>query len=171
MANIGTAYVKKGFFDSAFIYYQFAFDQIKPGIREEELLTIPYNEFASQKKIGYLTGLLLDEADAYLQLFKQSGKKIASSEAVRIYKITDRLLDRIKTEQSDMQSKLFWRSDSRRLYEHAIDACYSYNNYSDAFYFFEKSRAVLLNDQLNEQRWIGEENIQKISQIKKRLFN
>jgi CHAT domain-containing protein len=170
MANTAMAYILKGRFDSAFIYFQYAFDQVKPGIREEELLTKPFNEFASQKKIGYLTGLLLDKADAYRLLFKLSGKTRDLSEAVRIYKITDQLLDRIKTEQSDMQSKLFWRSDSRRLYEHAIDACYSYSNHSDAFYFFEKSRAVLLNDQLNEQRWLGEENIQKLAQIKRKII-
>ena len=79
------------------------------------------------------------------------------------------MLDRIKAEQSDMQSKLFWRIDSRRLYEHAIEACYAYGNLDDAFYFFEKSRAVLLNDQLNEQRWMGEEDILKQAQIKRKL--
>ena len=90
-------------------------------------------------------------------------------EAVRIYKITDQLLDRIKTEQSDLQSMLFWRSDSRRLYEHAIEACYTCHNTEDAFYFFEKSRAVLLNDQLKEQSWSGEEDIRKQTQIKKKI--
>ena len=57
------------------------------------------------------------------------------------------------------ESKLFWRSDSRRLYENAIEACYLQNNLDDAFYFFEKSRAVLLQDQLNEQHWSGQNKI------------
>ena len=105
-----------------------------------------------------------------MQLYKAKGETTALKEAVRVYKVTDQLLDRIKMEQSDMQSKLFWRSDSRRLYEHAIEACYDYQNTNDAFYFFEKSRAVLLNDQLNEQRWLGEEDIQKQTQIRKKIL-
>ncbi|MGZ8558836.1 MAG: CHAT domain-containing protein, partial [Chitinophagaceae bacterium] len=61
-------------------------------------------------------------------------------------------------------------SDSRRLYEHAIEACYLQGNTADAFYFFEKSRAVLLNDQLNEQRWMGENDILKQTQLKKKIL-
>ena len=44
----------------------------------------------------------------------------------------------------------FWRDKTRSLYENAIEACYLLNDPEKAFYFFEKSRAVLLNDQLNE---------------------
>jgi CHAT domain-containing protein/tetratricopeptide (TPR) repeat protein len=170
LANIGDAYVQKGVYDSALMYYQLAFNQIRPGITETELLNSRFDEFASQKKIEYLTSLLLDKGDALLLLYRSSGKLNAVKDAVRIYKITDQFLDRIKAEQSDIQSKLFWRSDSRRLYEHAIEACYAYRNNDDAFYFFEKSRAVLLNDELDEQRWMGEEDILKQTQIKRKIL-
>jgi CHAT domain-containing protein/tetratricopeptide (TPR) repeat protein len=170
LANIGDVFVQKGIYDSALIYFQLAFDQIRQGITETELLYSRFDEFAGQKKIGYLTSLLLDKGDALQQLYQSTRKLDAIKEAVRIYKVTDQLLDRIKTEQSDMQSKLFWRNDSRRLYEHAIEACYAYENLDDAFYFFEKSRAVLLNDQLNEQRWMGEEDILKQAQIKRKIL-
>jgi CHAT domain-containing protein len=56
------------------------------------------------------------------------------------------------------------------LYEHAIGACYLQENSADAFYFFEKSRAVLLNDQLNEQRWLGETDIMKQTQLNKKIL-
>ncbi len=170
LANIGDVYVQKRQYDSAFAYFQYALDQMRQGISDTELLNSRYNEFERQKKIGYLTSLLLDKGDAFLKFYKSTGELSAIQEAIRIYKLTDQLLDRIKMEQSDMQSKLFWRSDSRRLYEHAIEACYANNNMNDAFYFFEKSRAVLLNDQLNEQRWLGEEDIQKRTQIKKGIL-
>ena len=45
----------------------------------------------------------------------------------------------------------------------------TYNNTEDAFYFFEKSRAVLLNDQLNEQRWLGDDDIRKQTELKKKI--
>jgi len=170
LANIGDVFVQKGVYDSALIYFQLAFDQIKPGINETELLRGRFDEFASQKKIEYLTSLLLDKGDALLLLYRSTGKMNDIKEAVRIYKVTDQFLDRIKAEQSDIQSKLFWRGDSRRLYEHAIEACYAYRNTGDAFYFFEKSRAVLLNDELDEHRWMGEEDILKQSQIKRKIL-
>jgi CHAT domain-containing protein len=73
-------------------------------------------------------------------------------------------------EQTELQSKLLWRSDSRRLYENAVEACYLQGNTDDALYFFEKSRAVLLNDQLNEQRWLAEPDILRQSQLKKQIL-
>ena len=36
--------------------------------------------------------------------------------------------------------------------------------------FFSKSRAVLLNDQLHEQRWMDEEDILKTTQVKKEIL-
>jgi len=170
LGNIGNVYVQKGLFDSAFMYYQLALDQIKPGISESDLLHSQYDLFAGQKKTEYITSQLLDKGDALLMFYKSSGKPDAVKEAVRIYKMADQLLDRIKIEQTDPQSKLFWRADSRRLYEHGIEACYANNNIDDALYFFEKSRAVLLNDQLNEQRWLGDEDIQKQTEIKKKIL-
>ena len=170
LCDMGNAYVEKGIYDSAFLYYQLALDQIKPGIKELDLLHSQYDQFARWKKTEYITSLVLDKGDAYLKFYESTGKPDAIKEAVRIYKIADQLMDRIRAEQTDPQSKLFWRADSRRLYEHGIEACYRYNNSEDAFYFFEKSRAVLLNDQLNEQRWLGDEDIQKQTETKKKIL-
>ena len=64
LGNIGSLYAKKGQFDSAFIYFQLALDQISPGITESDLLQSQYDKFARQKKINYLSNLLIDKADA-----------------------------------------------------------------------------------------------------------
>jgi CHAT domain-containing protein len=169
LANIGSVYSLMGHFDSSFIYFQRALDQIRPGIKESDLLASHYDQFANLKKVNYITSLLIDKGDALIRLYRKNGNIATVKGAIRIYRITDQLLDRMKEEQTDLQSKLFWRADSRRLYEHAIDACYSYQNGGDAFYFFEKSRAVLLNDQLNEQRWLGDDDIRKQTELKKKI--
>ena len=143
---------------------------MRPGIDETGVLNSSPEELKRVKKIHYLTGLIIDEGNVYRQQFdvtKDPGVIIA---AIRIYKIADQFLNKIKAEQTDVQSKLFWRSDSRRLYENAIEACYLQNNLEDAFYFFEKSRAVLLQDQLNEQHWSGENDILKQTQLEKRIL-
>jgi|SRR5450755_3574194 CHAT domain-containing protein len=167
---IADAYVQKDSYDSAFLYFQLAFDQIKPEISETGILFSKSEDFARYPKIYYITNLFIDKGDAYRKKYKRTKQKSDLKEAIRIYKLTDRLLDRIKTEQFDLRSKLFWRSDSHRLYEHAIEACYFQNDTEDAFYFFEKSRAVLLSDQLKEQNWLGADDIHLQTRIKKTIL-
>ena len=169
MANIANVYVQDRQYDSAFHYFQLAFSQIKPGLQESDLLQIPLLEITT---IEYLTSLLLDEGDAYLKRYTESNKKADFSKAISIYTVADRLLDKIRTEQSDVQSKLFWRRDNHRLYEHAIEACYASGDKTDeAFYFFEKSRASLLNDQLTEQQFLGDDDMFRQAQLLTKNFN
>jgi len=169
-SNIGNTYSKKNQFDSAYVYFQRGFDYVRSGITETGILKSSLDEFVQQKKMGYLTGLLINKGDAYRRQYKVTGRKDLLEASVRVYKISDKVLDRIRNEQTDPQSKLFWRSDTRRLYENAIDACYLQGKPADAFYFFEKGRAVLLNDQLNEQHWMDESDILKQTQLKKRIL-
>ncbi|HKO81809.1 MAG TPA: tetratricopeptide repeat protein, partial [Chitinophagaceae bacterium] len=168
--HIANVYVQKGLYDSAFQYFRKAFDQIKPGCNEKDILESSQAEFITHKNVHYITGLFIDKGNAFLELYEKNRQGNTVQEAIRIYKMADLLLDRIKVKQKEVKSKLFWRSDSRRLYENAINACYLSNNTADAFYFFEKSRAVLLNDQLNEQRWVAESDIQKQTQLKKKIL-
>jgi CHAT domain-containing protein len=105
-----------------------------------------------------------------MKKFKTTHDAGAARHGLLIYKTADLLLNRIRAGQSDLKSKLFWRTDSRRLYVHAIDACYLQHNIVDAFYFFERSRAVLLNDQLNEQHWLASDDISKRVQVSKKII-
>ena len=168
--NIAGAYVLKSQFVSANKYFQRAFDQIKPGINENEVAKYSSVELSRQRKIRYVTSLVIEKGAAYQEQYRATRNESALNEAIRIYKLADRFLDNVKTVQFDTESKLFWRSDSRRLYELAIDACHSSGRIADAFYFFEKSRAVLLHDQLNEQRWLGSEDIYKQTVIKRKIL-
>ena len=168
LTNIANVYVRSRSYDSAFKYFQLALDQVNPGLQESDLLII---SLASTPKIEYLTSLLLDKADAYHKCYQYSGQKIYLTKAISVYKITDALLDKIKHEQSDIASKLFWRRDNHRLYEHAIEACHQFGNKTDeAFYFFEKSRAALLNDQLTEQQFLGDQDRVTQAQLQTKIF-
>jgi CHAT domain-containing protein len=169
-ANIANVYVQKGAFDTAFRYFQLAFDKIMPGKNEKDISQISPEEIRKFKKIYYLESLLIDKADAFQKKYRIIRQPDDARQAIAVYREADQFLDRIRKVQFDAESKLFWRSDSRRLYEHAIETCHLIGNASEAFYFFEKSRAVLLTDQLTEQHWLGLEDISKQSQIKKELL-
>ena len=167
-ANIAYAFVQGGEYDSAFANFQKAFDQIRPGITEQEILQTPWID-SSYKKIRYLVSLFREKAEAYAKRYKEQGQSTDIQEAIRLYKLIDRVLDKVRTGHSEIQSKLFWRSDTRYFYEHAIEACHLAGRWEESFYFFEKSRAVLLNDQLNEQLFLKEEEILSIGQLKKKI--
>jgi len=169
-SEMGNAYVQKGSYESAFKYFQLAFDEFKPGCSEDNILHSTSEEMMRMKRNYYLTGLLINKGDAFRKQYEQNHQSNNIDKAIRIYKVTDQLLDRFKEQQTDLRSKLFWRSDTRRLYENAIEACYLNKNVKEAFYFFEKSRSVLLQDQLGEQRWMDEASILKQTQIKKKIL-
>jgi tetratricopeptide (TPR) repeat protein len=168
-AGMANVHVQKGDFDSAFSYYQLAIDQVKDIINEKDFSQISPEKVSNLSKLYYIESLLIDWADAFIKKYRVSKQTGDIREAIVIYKNADQLLDKVRVLQSEMESKLFWLKDSRRLYEHAINACYLLGNTTDAFYFFEKSRAVLLNDQLKEQHLMDAEEISNLVQVKTKI--
>jgi CHAT domain-containing protein len=163
--NVANIYVKKGDFSNAMKTFQQGFDLLEPGGSEKMLLQMPLANI----QVKYLTGFVIDMGDAWLAKYKVTGAKTDLEKAISIYQTADRFFDRLKAEQSDLQSKLFWRESSHRLYEHAIEACDLSHNTDAAFYFFEKSRAILLNDQIKELDAIGKKDVVKFMQLKRNI--
>lgn len=166
--NFASLCTKKNKFDSAQFYFQKGLHYLKPGITEKELPGLSA-EYLNKGITEYLVNLVLDKGDAYLQQYRINHDEKVVQQAIEVYKSADKLSDRLRVEQSEEQSKLFWRKNTRRLYEHAIEASYLSGNNVDAFYFFEKGRAVLLNEQLKQQRALNNEDIIKQALIKKKL--
>jgi CHAT domain-containing protein len=164
--NIANIYAKRKAYDSAFYFYQQAFDQIRVGVDEAGLLSGTQDEFLRNKKILYVVSLITNKADLYLDRFRDKKGKADLQKALHAYTMADLLLARIKTGQTEQQSQLFWRASNRHLYEQAIESAYLDGNHTAAFYFFEKSRAALLNDQLREEWWSSDSDIVKLSQLK-----
>jgi tetratricopeptide (TPR) repeat protein len=172
--NMASAFISLNNYDSAFWCYQQALDQLKPGLKEVNLLSYPLEK--SGHILTYLVQLLLNDAGARLQQAKKLRDRDRLKQAIALYRTTDKLLDRIRSGQSETGSQLFWRADNHRLYDRAIEACFEDNNTEDAFYFFEKSRAVLLNDRLEElsqaspgDLLAGEQLQKKIQSLEKEL--
>jgi len=126
---------------------------------KQSLITLPINfkpknifenPIASQLKIlykkDYVFTPLLDKAEI-LSLDKTN--KTNLKHALNTYMLLDTLVDYIRWQHQGMATKLFWREKLNSLYEQAIETAYQLNDTEKAFYFLEKSRAVLLLDQLN----------------------
>lgn len=167
--NIANIYTASANFDSSFFYFQKAFNQLGTGYTESDLLK-DYNNLVDNEITEYITGLLIDKGAAYFKKYKTTGSVQAINKAIQIYETTDNYFNKVKESQADIQSKLFWKSNNRRLYERAIEACFETQNHEKAFYFFEKSRAVLLNDQINEKRWMADIEIAKLASLNKDII-
>ena len=167
-ANI---YVQKKMFDTAFALFQQAFNTQQPRLNETTVLQRSFT-FPGFNMLQELTDLITDKGDALVQQYYFTKNRAYLKNAIAVYKKADLFLAKIKTEQQlQFESNLVWRRTAHSLYEHAVEACYANNDLNNAFYFFEKSRAILLNDQINQQRWMADADIARQAQLKKNIHN
>lgn len=168
--NIASAYSTKGCPDSALAYFQLAFDQLQPGMNETVLLQNGPNQAYERKRIEYQSLLTVHKADAYYSHYLLTHDRKSLDESIRIYKLSDLFLKKAIGDQSEIRSQLAFRKNARELYEHAIRASIAAASPDDAFYFFERSRAILLNDQLQKQASLDDRALAERAVIKKRIL-
>ncbi len=165
----GEAYTHLKQFDSAQYYFKLAFNKIMPG-SDERVLDQGTWSFQRFDELNSLFALSKYKADAYLAAFYNDNDKSNLKKAISIYKQIDLFLNKIRLGQKlQVASNLIWRNLAKSMYENAIAACYADHNIDDAFIFFENSRAVLLNDQINELRWKADEDIREEADLATRV--
>ena len=130
-------------------FIQQAFSNV--GIKNKNILdTIYSSQLINITNKELVTYLLFNKTNLLLQKFKNTRQNIYLQACLNTASLADSVITIIRHEQIGEKSKLYWRDKTRDLYPNAIEACYLANNVNLAFYFMEKSRAVLLNDKLNE---------------------
>lgn len=89
-----------------------------------------------------------DKARSMLILFEETKKTELLSKCLETYKLCDYLVDLLRKEQVEESTKLFWREKVIPIYENAIHASMVAKDKESAFFFFEKSKAILLMEAL-----------------------
>jgi CHAT domain-containing protein/tetratricopeptide (TPR) repeat protein len=149
--NIGALYQKKGEFETALQYYQKAMATLPINFKytniEENPSRSGIQSLASKR--NFLT-IIQDKADTWLDYYKATKRTSHLYNALKCYQLADQVVDYMRWEHTEKMSKLYWREQTHPLYENAIQTCQLLNDGENAFHFFEKSRAILLNDNLNE---------------------
>ena len=168
--NIGAVYWKKGNFQKALIYYQKALSSGKFfKFSNSNYLTLPHYsllKFSDYKSTFFI--ILQDKAICWLDYYKATKTKSHLVRALETYELADKLVDFMRQEHTGTLSKYFWRDKTRSLYENAIETCFLLKDYEKAYYFMEKSRAVMLNDKLNELG--AKQKLNDIDQEKEREY-
>ena len=124
-------------------YYNSAIEILSPtlNLRESDQNTI---RAASNKE--HLLNYLTDRGAALFVCYETSGDKSYLTRAIKNYQQADELVDWMRYEHSARGSKLYWREVTRPLFEQALEVCYELQDFEQAFYFMEKSKAILLLD-------------------------
>ncbi|MCC6287148.1 MAG: tetratricopeptide repeat protein, partial [Chitinophagaceae bacterium] len=172
--NLGEVFFQKGSatdYEMSEKFYARALEIF--GIHEKSVFENP-----SLQKLGAITNtdlllaLLGNKTELLLNLYNSNSKKEYLNACINTGLLMDSAITLARHEQTGENSKLYWRNKTRTFFSDILEACYLANDIPHAFYFMEKSRAVLLNDKLNEAaasiRLPEEENL-KEQQFKFRL--
>ncbi|MCW3092882.1 MAG: hypothetical protein JWP81_3951 [Ferruginibacter sp.] len=171
--NLGNLNCQDRKYDKAIEYY----------LKTFSILKIPGDNFFENPPAAILntigntnlvTDLLSHKVLLLLSLYKETNDKKYISASIKTALVTDTVISQKRHQQLGEQSKLYWRDQSRGFFTDAIEACFIANDAPHAFYFMEKSRAVLLNDKLNElgaSAHLSDADAQKEQDLKIKLFN
>ena len=95
---------------------------------------------------------LIKKAKGWLSYFEVSNNEEQLEHALDTFKVADALIDIIRNETTEFQSKLYWREQSSKLYINAVKTCFLLENSEEAFYFMERNKAILLLEDITEER-------------------
>lgn len=149
--NLGGVYWKKKAFAQSLKAYDQGISLLLGGLQNKSAADMPTEEtvrFLAHKE--FFLSLIQDKADTWLDWGKTTGNRTYLRHALETYQLADKMIDFMRWEHTGTGSKLYWRQKTRGLYERAIETCYRLGDTEQAYRFFEKSRAVMLTDKLNE---------------------
>ncbi len=150
--NIGSVLCGQGQFAAALRTYQQALVAMpNTGFRTSDITKNPAAScIQSVLQREYLLTTMQDKANAWLDYGVATGNRQYLHQALATYSVADQMVDYMRWEHIGQETKLFWRTKTRNLYERAIETCWRLGDTDAGFRFFEKSRAVMLADKLNE---------------------
>ncbi|WP_158858280.1 CHAT domain-containing protein [Lunatibacter salilacus] len=167
--NIGELYRGQKEYSKALHYFQKGLVVLPIGFNDTSLYNNPtISNFKLVTNDHIVSALLANKGESILGLYRKELNNDLLPAALDAFSAADRAVDQMRWKQNTQQSKLFWREKTKRMYEQAIETCFLLDNSEKAFFFFEKSRAALLNDKLSE---LGAKNsLSKSDMVQERDF-
>ncbi len=148
--NYGENYFNQTNINQAEVFYLKAMNTLKFNVNS--ILQNPsvnkISVFGSRAEL--IITLMNNKTELLLKKYEENHELEYLKACLQTALVTDSIITQIRHEHVSEQSKIYWRDKTNKFYGTAIEACYLSKNASLAFYFFEKSRAILLGDKLNE---------------------
>ncbi|WP_299210947.1 CHAT domain-containing protein [uncultured Aquimarina sp.] len=101
---------------------------------------------------AYFLELLKRKMHTWILMGKKENSLKYYQQAIRTAYTCNTLIDHILKENISQESKLLWRSLASEIYIIALYACNANNNLKDAFYFMEKSKVLLLMQDVSKTK-------------------
>lgn len=159
--NLGEVYLAQGQLSQAIEHFQQAIANVCAFKEAGDITQNPSRTaIENNNEKGDLLTYLRDKARCWKAFYTQNGDSKDLQNALEVLKLADYLVDLMRAEHLDQDSKLFWREQVHGIYEEGLAICYLLQDAQQAYYFLEKSRAVLLLDALVEadtRQWIAPE--------------
>ncbi len=172
-SNLGHSQFSQKNYKDAFDSFYSAFKALARKDYEKGTGKIPRPSEVKILKNYLLPSVLYQNmGEAYLKLYGQGGDISYIEEALDLFLIADKELDKLRRNQRKDLTKLSFRERFKDLYEHAITACHLLNDPEKAYYFFEKSKAILLHDKIREigaNQFLVEEDLVKLRELESNL--
>lgn len=150
--NLGDVYSHDHQFERALSSYQKAIDLSirKTGnLQFDELPEIVRIQYAPNKI--ELLNHLVTKANGWLDYYYFDGNEQHLIHSLETFTLADQLVDLIRSESTEQQSKLFWREKGASLYMKAVEVCHLLNRPQLAFHFMERNKALLLLEDLTNE--------------------
>jgi len=109
---------------------------------------IPYD--ISDEQVLKLIETLPQLAQIYQEYYTTKKDTAFLEKSLTYFKIADRLVNKLKINSNDFNSRLFWRKLTADIYGKAIRVSYLKEDYESAFYFMEKNKALLLLEDISD---------------------
>jgi CHAT domain-containing protein len=172
--NLGDIYHRRGQLERALDYFQRAIGCIVPGFSSRGLYDLPASEQlrAAPGKQDLLI-YLLDKGKCLKACFLEKKDPVFLDRAIATFRAADQLVDWLRLEHTAQGSRLFWREATRPVYQEALETCFLADEPETAFYFMERSRAILLLEavSINQVRSAMPEEVSKQELLLKRKLH
>lgn len=143
----GELLLSQGKYELAVDAFQQAQQQLLPIYQPSSPWSVP--DSLSLLRVSKQTDMLLYMADQAKAL-TASPEPVWQRKALEVYGAADQLIAQIRQTPQQAVNQLFWRQKVLPLYERAIALCHRLGKAEEAFYFFEKSKAILLLEAMLE---------------------
>ncbi|WP_299257133.1 CHAT domain-containing protein [uncultured Aquimarina sp.] len=120
---------------------------------------------------AYFLELLKRKLKAWILLAKKENNPSFFMEAIKTAYTCDVLINILLKEDISNSAKLLWRNLASEIYIMALEACYEMDKIEDAFYFMEKSKALLLMQEVERKKnTVPKEILEQENAVKRKII-